>query len=106
MAKKQKSTPAPADTVLKNVSDYRFPEATRKNNPPAKIKGFEDDQAKAKHTAANRWVEAVNNWGQLGRWAFHVCRNPQLLDKEMEYLARAESVRSELDRDHDLRGGR
>jgi type III restriction enzyme len=41
------------------------------------IKGFEDDQTKAKHTAANRWVEAVNNWGQLGRWAFHVCRNPQ-----------------------------
>jgi type III restriction enzyme len=53
------------------------------------IKGFEDDQTKAKHAAANRWVEAVNNWGQLGRWAFHVCRNPQLLDKEMEYLARA-----------------
>jgi adenine-specific DNA-methyltransferase len=37
MAKKQKSTPAPADDALKNVSDYRFPEATRKNNPPAKI---------------------------------------------------------------------
>lgn len=54
------------------------------------IKGFEDDQAKAKHTAAKRWVEAVNNWGELQRWAFHVCRNPQLLDKEMEYLARAE----------------
>jgi hypothetical protein len=28
------------------------------------IKGFEDDQTKAKHTAANRWVEAVNNRGQ------------------------------------------
>ena len=53
------------------------------------IKGFEDDQTKAKHTAANRWVEAVNNWGQLRRWTFHVCRNPQLLDKELEYLARA-----------------
>ena len=37
MAKKQKPTPAPADSTLKNVSDYRFPEATRKNNPPAKI---------------------------------------------------------------------
>jgi adenine-specific DNA-methyltransferase len=37
MAKKQKSTTAPADNALKNVSDYRFPEATRKNNPPAKI---------------------------------------------------------------------
>jgi type III restriction enzyme len=52
------------------------------------IKGYEDDQTKAKHTAARRWVEAVNNWGQLGTWAFHVCRNPQLLDKEMEYLTR------------------
>jgi type III restriction enzyme len=62
------------------------------------IKGFENDQTRAKHTAANRWVEAVNNWGQLRRWAFHVCRNPQLLDKEMEYLARAESVRCGLDR--------
>jgi adenine-specific DNA-methyltransferase len=33
MAKKQK----PADDALKNVSNYRFPGATRKNNPPAKI---------------------------------------------------------------------
>jgi type III restriction enzyme len=68
------------------------------------IKGYEDDQTKAKHTAANRWVEAVNNWGQLQRWAFHVCRNPQFLDKEMEYLARAESVRAGLDRDRAFRG--
>ena len=52
------------------------------------IKGFEAAQAKAQHGAANRWVEAVNNWGQLGKWAFHLCRNPQLLGKEMEYLAR------------------
>jgi hypothetical protein len=37
MAKKQKSTTAPADDALKNVSDYRHPEATRKNNPAAKI---------------------------------------------------------------------
>ena len=50
------------------------------------IKGFEDDQAKAKHTAAKRWVTAVNNYGQLGKWAFHVCHNPQLLDKEMAYV--------------------
>jgi type III restriction enzyme len=31
----------------------------------------------------------MNNWGELGMWAFHVCRNPQLLDKEMAYLLRA-----------------
>ena len=30
------------------------------------IKGFEDDQDKAKHTAAKRWVAAVNKWGELG----------------------------------------
>jgi type III restriction enzyme len=53
------------------------------------IKGFEDDQDNAKHTAAKRWITAVNNWGELGKWAFHVCRNPQLLDKEMVYLNRS-----------------
>jgi type III restriction enzyme len=56
------------------------------------IKGFEDDQTKAKHNAANRWVEAVNNWGQLGAWSFHVCRNPQLLDKELKHLTRAKTA--------------
>ena len=54
------------------------------------IKGFEDDQTKAKHQAARRWVSAVNNWGKLGRWAFHVCRNPQTLDKELVFLAKQE----------------
>ena len=53
------------------------------------IKGFEDDQDKAKHTAAKRWVTAVNNWGQLGSWVFHACYKPQLLDKEMMYLNRS-----------------
>lgn len=47
------------------------------------IKGEEDNRDKAKHDAAMRWISAVNNWGQLGRWELHVCRNPQLLDKEL-----------------------
>ena len=50
------------------------------------IKGFEDDQAKAKRAAAKRWLISVNNWGELGKWAFHVSRNPLLLDKELDYL--------------------
>jgi type III restriction enzyme len=50
------------------------------------IKGMETDQDRAKHEAAKRWVAAVNNWGKLGRWAFHVCRDPQVLEQE---LARA-----------------
>jgi type III restriction enzyme len=50
------------------------------------IKGFEDDQDKAKHQAAQRWVAAVNHWGKLGTWAGpHVCHDPQMLGKELEY---------------------
>ncbi len=50
------------------------------------VKGFEGNQASAKHEGAQRWVRAVNNWGKLGRWAFHVCRNPQTLEQELAYL--------------------
>src|ERR1035441_7663248 len=37
MANKKKPKAAAADSGLDKVTDYRFPEATRKNNPPAKI---------------------------------------------------------------------
>jgi type III restriction enzyme len=47
------------------------------------IKGEEDEQDRAKHTAARRWIEAVNEWGELGKWHFHVCRDPQMLEKEL-----------------------
>jgi hypothetical protein len=44
------------------------------------------DQDRAKHQAAKRWVSAVNNWGQLGRWDFQVCKDPQLLGREIDWL--------------------
>ncbi|HEX5436984.1 MAG TPA: hypothetical protein VFW98_07490, partial [Gemmatimonadaceae bacterium] len=50
------------------------------------IKGQEDEQDRAKHQAAQRWVSAVNNWGREGRWAFHVCRNPQRLGEEVRNI--------------------
>ncbi|MBW2139310.1 MAG: hypothetical protein JRH06_17415 [Deltaproteobacteria bacterium] len=50
------------------------------------IKGYETDEEKAKHAAAKRWVSAVNNWGKLGEWCFHVCRDPQLLGRELECI--------------------
>jgi len=40
------------------------------------VKGYEDEEDREKHTAAHRWVDAVNNWGELGRWEFGVCREP------------------------------
>jgi type III restriction enzyme len=57
------------------------------------IKGYEDDQDRAKHQAAKRWVSAVNNWGKLGRWAFHVCKDPQMLGTELEWLKQQAAVR-------------
>ena len=47
------------------------------------IKGFETEQELAKHEGAKRWVSAVNNWGQLGKWDFHVCHNPHQLRHEL-----------------------
>lgn len=52
------------------------------------IKGYQDDQDLAKHQAAKRWCSAVNNWGQLGRWIFHVCKDPQLLGQELAWLGK------------------
>jgi len=50
------------------------------------IQGYETDEEHSTHTAARRWVAAVNNWGQGGQWAFHVCRDPQLLTTELQHL--------------------
>ena len=50
------------------------------------IKGYETDQELAKYACAERWVSAVNNWGQLGQWAFHVCKDPQLLADELRAI--------------------
>ena len=43
------------------------------------IKGQAREETDAKHEAAKRWVRAVNHWGELGRWRFLVCRDPQTL---------------------------
>jgi type III restriction enzyme len=52
------------------------------------IKGLQGNQETAKHAGARRWVRAVNNWGKLGNWAFHICRNPQTLEQELSYVVR------------------
>lgn len=56
------------------------------------IKGFENAQTNAKHQAAQRWVMAVNNAKEHGVWAFHVCRDPQLLEKELGFLGKQPPV--------------
>ena len=51
------------------------------------VKGYEDNQTLTKHAGAQRWIEAVTNWGKLGRWMFHVCRN-RIVEQELHYLLR------------------
>jgi len=51
------------------------------------VKGYEDEQTRAKHQAAKRWVSAVNRVGRLGRWRFVVCKDPQLLERQVEHFA-------------------
>ncbi len=50
------------------------------------IKGQETDREHAKHQAAQRWVSAVNHWGDQGQWVFHVCRDPQSLRTELRFI--------------------
>jgi type III restriction enzyme len=40
-------------------------------------KGFEDEQARAKHQAAKRWCDAVSAWREVGKWKFDVCKAPK-----------------------------
>ena len=49
-------------------------------------KGYQSNQDGAKHEAARKWVSAVNNWGQMGKWDFHVCYNPHTLGQELKDL--------------------
>jgi type III restriction enzyme len=51
------------------------------------IKGQLHGDTAAKHQAARRWVEAVNNWGKLGRWAFLTCYEPQKLGAKLRSLS-------------------
>jgi len=47
------------------------------------VKGYEDEEDRAKHTAAKRWVSAVNNWAELGPWHSHIFskKSPVLLSE-------------------------
>jgi type III restriction enzyme len=54
-------------------------------------KGRKTEKDDAKLTATHRWLEAVNNWGELGRWEFALCRSTQeaqqAIDRQMEVVA-------------------
>ncbi len=51
------------------------------------VKGLINTQEEAKFEAAKRWCRAVNNWGKMGTWAFHVAKDPDHIGKELKFLA-------------------
>ena len=59
---------------------------TSEANLILEVKGFEDEQDRAKKAAAQRWVEAVNHHGGFGKWALRECRSPYTLPKILEKL--------------------
>jgi type III restriction enzyme len=48
------------------------------------IKGYEREQDRAKWTAAQKWVRAVNHHGGFGRWDLLVCKDPNKLRDMLE----------------------
>jgi type III restriction enzyme len=52
------------------------------------VKGRETEQDRQKYAAAQRWVKAVNYKGDLGQWAFLVCRNPTEIEKQLRSLCK------------------
>ena len=56
------------------------------------IKGYEDKEDREKHSAAHRWVAAVNNWGELGRWRFGVCREQHEVGSAVGAAASSDSA--------------
>jgi hypothetical protein len=76
-------------TQLVNTTHPLKPLASHLDAQPPKVQ--EASQfllATAKHEAAKRWAKAVNNWGRLGKWTFHVCKDPQMLGRESAHLVK------------------
>jgi len=53
------------------------------SNLIVETKGQEREQDRQKHAAAERWVSAVNNAGEWGRWRFAVCREAAELPESL-----------------------
>lgn len=57
------------------------------------IKGYmfdADDRVNEKNQAATKWVAAVNNLGDFGRWDFLICHKVEQLPARLEALAKRE----------------
>ncbi len=59
------------------------------------VKGFESEQDRQKESSAKRWVRAVNNHGEFGRWVFCVWRRPAQVDQIIKQAIKETGLCSE-----------
>ena len=64
--------------------------------------GHEQEKTNAKHQAAQRWVTAVNNLKDFGKWEFLVCRDVELLHSKIGELLGVEVAAVSLKTKSDL----
>src|SRR5436190_19837013 len=95
MANKKKTRAGAANSSLDKVTDYRYPEATRKNNPPAKIaaEGHVPLVPKAEYTYSPRRppelrFDPTGRAGELPE-LLAIARQRKLTDAEVWALAEA-----------------
>lgn len=53
------------------------------------VKGLEREQDRSKEIGAQRWIHAVNHWGELGQWRYAKIHSPHQLES---VLAVAEAL--------------
>jgi adenine-specific DNA-methyltransferase len=94
MARNKKTNDTQPDGGLAGVSDYRHPEATRKNNPPAKIaaEGFVPVIPKAEHLYSPRRPPELR-FDHTGRADELLARATERNLTEAEAWALAEALR-------------
>ena len=69
------------------------------------IKGYDihtPEQTNAKHNAARKWVTAVNNLGDFGKWDFLVCRDLDCLIEKLAELLGVEAAAASLKKEDQL----
>ena len=58
------------------------------------VKGFEREKDRAKRTAVQRWVDAVNYHRGFGQWAVVQCRDPNKVAQTLKNLVDEPKVAS------------
>ena len=55
------------------------------------------EKDRQKTTATKKWIDAINNHGEFGRWEYLICRNPSRVNKQLSKLVGGEKVEHVLD---------